>query len=91
MLVGILARRIGQFILHLLITAALCLIIAPTAKSQDQIGIFWDQAYTQSDTTTSTPGEIITGHLVIFDPTSSGGILAWECEVDVDGPAFVTQ
>lgn len=66
------------------------LLSGATAHAQDLIGLYWDDALTQIHTSTTMPYEIVTGHLVIMDPTSSGGILAWECHIDIEGPALLT-
>ena len=53
---------------------------------QDNIGIFWDAAYTQDSTTTDTYPSILTGYLVLKDVSTPFGLLGWECCADVDGP-----
>ncbi len=62
-------------------------ITAP-AFGQDNIGIFWDSSYTQDSTTTGSTSfpEILTGYLVLKDPSISSGLSGWECCVEVDGP-----
>ncbi len=61
--------------------------IATSTFAQDEIGVYWDQGFAENQTTTSGPYELVTGYVVIHNPTSGGGILAWECEFDLEGPA----
>lgn len=75
-----------QFIRCALLVLCLALLSTPGAFAQDKIGVYWDQGYTQNKADTTAPFEMLNGYVVIHDPTSGGGILAWECEFDVDGP-----
>ncbi len=60
------------------------------AHAQDRIGIYWDPAFTNNETTTAAPFEVLDAYIVISDPSVGGGILAWECEVGIDGPGMAT-
>ena len=72
------------------ITVAILLVtgIAAPALGQDNIGIFWDNNYTEIFTTTesTTFPEILTGYLVLKDPSNSSGLQGWECCAEADGP-----
>lgn len=83
--------KIYQLLVLASVVAMAGLIVVPAANGQNTIGIYWDEAFTQQQAMTSAPFEFLTGHIVIMDPTSGGGILAWECEVDIEGPAAVTS
>ncbi len=73
------------------VTLVMALLLGvAAAPAQDLVGVFWDTDFLSHETTTSAPYDQVTGHLVIFDPTSTGGILGWECEVDIAGPALVS-
>jgi len=54
----------------------------------DLLGIFFDPEFTQSEVSVGS-NEILTGYLVLTNPSRSGGVLAWECEVDVVGNALI--
>ena len=72
----------------------ICLFLllgSSAASGEDLVGIYWEDSYFNNQTTTSAPFDMVTGYLVIMDPSSSGGILGWECEVDVEGPALVSS
>jgi hypothetical protein len=73
----------------ILAVVAVCLGtgFAGPSLGQDNIGIFWDAAYTQDSTTTNTYPSILTGYLVLKDVSTPFGLLGWECCADVDGPA----
>jgi len=53
-------------------------------------GIFWDSAYTHDATTTSTVGfpHILTGFVVLKDPSTSSGLTGWEACSEIDGPGI---
>jgi hypothetical protein len=81
------AARLFRF--QLLAITMLCLVagFSASAQTMDQVGIFWDSGYTQDSTETATFPEVLTGYLVLKDPSTSAGILGWEACVDIDGPA----
>ncbi len=75
--------------LILILTIALACLGAGfpgSAQSQDNLGIFWDNAYTQDSTVIDTYPGFLTGYLVLKNPSTPSGLLGWECCVDVDGP-----
>jgi len=79
--------RFSHLALTLAITIACLGIGLPgSALAQDNIGIFWDGAYTQNTTTVDNYPGILTGYLVLKDPSNPSGLLGWELCVDVDGP-----
>jgi len=83
--------RFGRFTLIMAVVAVLLGSgFAGTAQAQDTIGIYWDGAYTQDTTTTSTTGfpHILTGYVVIKDPSTTAGISGWEACAEVDGPGL---
>ena len=85
------AFRYGRFSLILAVVAVvLGSGFADSAQGQDTIGVYWDGAYTQDTTTTSTTGfpHILTGYVVIKDPSSSSGLSGWEACAEVDGPGL---
>jgi len=71
-----------------MITAALLMVtgIAAPAQGQDNIGLYWDNNYTEFSTTTESIPEILTGHLVLKDPSTTSGLSGWECCAEADGP-----
>jgi hypothetical protein len=85
------AFRLGRFTLFLAVAAVLLgSVFAGPAQGQDNIGLFWDGSYTQNATTTSTTGfpHILTGYVVLKDPSTSAGISGWEACAEVDGPGL---
>ena len=74
----------GIFVLALAIFATFGL--ATAALAQDQVGVYWDAAYSEVVTTTTVPAAL-TGYVVLHDPTGTGGVLGWEACFAIDGPA----
>ena len=70
----------------LALTLAL-LTLSPTSSAiaQDQIGIYWDAAYTQDTLEVSQLPGVATGHIVLANPVATAGIIGWEFCVNVDG------
>ncbi len=56
---------------------------------EDNLGIFWDTGYYTEEVVNPAPNTLFTGYLVLANPSTSGGILGWECQVDVEGPAIM--
>jgi hypothetical protein len=79
---------IRAFVLLLLVVTT---AIPTPAFSQDVLGFFFDPAGTVDRATTTGPGQLVTGHLVIADPSRAAGIDSWECVVRfvTDGPTPV--
>ncbi|MEN8007986.1 MAG: choice-of-anchor D domain-containing protein [Candidatus Krumholzibacteriota bacterium] len=63
--------------------------IPGTARAADNIGIYWDTDFTQDATLVSTYPTILTGHLVLKDPSVPFGIVGWELCADMVGPANI--
>ena len=79
------SRRLRTAVAVLLLLAG---ATSASAFTSDTVGIFWDDNNATNQTDTSAPNEVVTGHLVILEPSSGGGILAWECRLEVTGPAI---
>ena len=77
-------------VLVLLLMVATAFITTP-ATAQDVLGFFFDRNGTVDRTTTTGPGQLVTGFLVLEDPSRVGGIDSWECVVrfTTEGPAPV--
>lgn len=86
--------RLMPFTNHILclwVSSVVCLVGLNNAFAQDQIGIYWDDQYTTNNASTpSTPG-VLTGYLVLHNPTGFGGIQAWEACIEIDGPGTLTS
>ena len=52
---------------------------------ENLIGMFFDPEFTALEFQTSTVPEIVTGYLVLSDPSKSTGVGAWECAYDLTG------
>jgi len=65
-------------------------LTVPAATAQDLVGIYWDTDYTTSTGSTETIPGVVTGYVVLRNPTGTGGVLGWEACIDVDGPAAIT-
>ncbi len=61
------------------------------ATNQDVLGIFWDTGYTQTLTGVTTPNSVVPGHLVLSNPSTSGGVSGWECAVEFTGPSIIVS
>ncbi len=70
-----------------MILATLVLTVLP-GYSQDLLGIYWDEGFSARSAICTTPNQILEGYLVIEEPSAEGGILGWECEVTLSGPAI---
>ncbi|MGD9549280.1 MAG: choice-of-anchor D domain-containing protein [Candidatus Krumholzibacteriia bacterium] len=68
---------------------ALLSVLSPClpALSQDQVGIYFDQAYTQNEFLVETMPALVTGYLVLIEPSAAAGVGGWELCADIDGPA----
>ena len=84
-------RRRDPARLVALLGVLLLLGAGPAARAADEIGIYWDEALTQTDIVQPDVFVPLTGYLVIRDPGVGGGILGWECRVTVDGPGTLTN
>ncbi len=85
-------RSVLAQMLRALILLLLILSIGPalpgdssSAWAQDEIGIFWDDAYTQDNLDVDPVPGIVTGHLVLKNPVSTAGLRGWELCISVDG------
>ena len=78
-------RRLTLF----LVILAVCLGAGfpHSAQSTDNIGIYWDTDYTRDATAVTSFPDILTGYLVLKDPSVQFGVIAWELCAEVDGPA----
>lgn len=65
----------------------LLLAIPAMASAFDQVGIYFDQSYQNYAITVAEPNTIVTGYLVLNEPSASSGVAGWELCVGVDGPA----
>lgn len=77
------------FFQTLILTLAVgCLAVgfSGSVLAQDNIGIFWDSAFTQDSAVTNTYPDILSGYLVLMNPSTDAGVLGWECCAEVDGP-----
>jgi hypothetical protein len=50
--------------------------------AQDLLGLFFDEAGTQTSTTTTAPFQQISAYLILQNPTQADGLTAWECVVE---------
>lgn len=56
---------------------------------ENQVGIYFDQNYTQSEIHTDAPNQEITGYLVMHNPSEATGVGAWELEARLTGPGAI--
>ena len=64
-----------------------------TAQESDLLGIFFDEAGTQTSTNTTDPNQVVTFYLILQNPSHSEGIHSWECVVStqIDGQAWLVD
>lgn len=77
---------------HLFLTLMIALLCVGAgfpgaARAEDNISIFWDADFTRDATTVNTFPGIVTGYLVLKDPSISYGVTGWELCASVEGPA----
>jgi len=60
------------------------------AVDQDLLGIYFDTQYRENFAFAQSVGQVITGYLVLSNPSNTGGVSAWECRVELSGPALIT-
>lgn len=84
---GTRARLTVAAIAAVLGTAALSQLGATAAAAQDRVGIYFDPGYTTNETVTPATPAILTGYLVLRDPSAAGGVGGWELCADIQGPA----
>ncbi len=61
-----------------------------TVQAQDEVGIYWDAAFTEPIGATPTIPGVITGYVVLHDPSGTGGVLGWEACIDAEGPGTLS-
>ncbi len=74
-----------------LIAALVCMGLMTTAtithaQTLDEVGIYWDASFTSNVGNTATIPGVITGYIVLHNPSGTGGVLGWEACIDVEGP-----
>ncbi|MBU2501055.1 choice-of-anchor D domain-containing protein [bacterium] len=61
------------------------------ALAQDTVGFYFDQAYTLTEVSDfATPG-LLTGYLVLENPSAAAGVGGWELCAGIEGPAQFTN
>jgi hypothetical protein len=74
-------RQEGEIMKKLFITLAiLCLAGNASAEHADGIGMYFDEE--ALDNCMFMPGGLVTGHLIITNPSNDTGISGWECYVE---------
>ena len=68
------------------ISLFLLLIVPTLAQAEDQVGIYFDEAYQNFSIEAPAPNTIITGYLVLNDPADNAGVAGWELCADIEGP-----
>lgn len=56
---------------------------------ENQVGIYFDRNYTQTEIHTDTPNQEVTGYLVMHNPSEASGVGAWELEARLTGPGAI--
>lgn len=66
------------------------LLVLPTlATATDLVGIYFDEDYQNHSIQISQPNTIVTGYLVLQDPSSAAGVAGWELCVGIQGPGML--
>ena len=60
----------------------------PPPGDTDLVGIFFDTYFTEFETFVDGVG-MVEGYLVLKNPTVNAGVLGWECQHQVEGPALL--
>jgi hypothetical protein len=66
----------------------LCAGSASIAQPDDVIGIYFDPAYTQTEISITDLPAMVTGYLVLKNPTSGYPVNGWECCAEIEGDAI---
>lgn len=74
----------------LFLLPTILLLTAPLAQAADEVGIYFDPAYTQNQITLDGFPASVTGYLVLKNVSSGYPIKGWEMCVALDGPALFT-
>ncbi|MGD9549282.1 MAG: choice-of-anchor D domain-containing protein, partial [Candidatus Krumholzibacteriia bacterium] len=61
------------------------------ALAQDTVGFYFDQAYSLTDLTDVPVPGLLTGYLVLENPSAVAGVGGWEMCARIDGPAQFTN
>ncbi len=56
----------------------------------DVVGIYWDQAFTQTALNGVAVPSLVTGYLVMHNPSAAAGVGGWELCADLEGPGQFT-
>jgi hypothetical protein len=59
------------------------------APGQDHVGLFFDPAYTDLMPNTTEPFAVVTGYLVLTEPSSGAGVAAWELAAAATGGGVI--
>ena len=58
------------------------LLSLETASAQDLMGLYFDEAGTQTTTATTVPHQQVTAYLILKDPSFTDGLASWECSIE---------
>lgn len=56
---------------------------------EDRLGIFFDEEFAEIQPDIGSPGQFVTGYLVLTNPSVATGVSAWECQVGLDPPGYI--
>ncbi len=70
----------------LLLSLSFLTLLPGLAQAQAQLGIYFDQAYTQTSLAAPDLPTVVTGYLVLKNPEPGLAVRGWECCVRVNGP-----
>jgi len=82
---------LARQMLFLCVFTLACVLGPVAALAQDEIGIYWDDQFTISNSSTPTTPGVVTGYLVLHNPSGTGGVSAWEACIELDGPGALTS
>jgi hypothetical protein len=80
-------RQSGSRSLSLLAVLLLVLLICEAAPvaAQNELGVYWDAAYTETEHVTTNVPRLVQGYLVLQDAAGSAGVLGWELALEIEG------
>jgi hypothetical protein len=60
-------------------------------EASDRLGIYFDEGHSATNVYADLDAPLVEGYLVMAGPSTSGGLTAWECRLEIDGIASVVS
>ncbi|MFH1843883.1 MAG: hypothetical protein ABIF77_11825 [bacterium] len=72
-----------------LLLSGLLLLGAAVGEATDEVGIFFDRDAEETCISASAMSNV-TSYLILLDPSASGGVYGWQCELDCENGSILS-